>query len=140
MSKTLDITNFTVLYIDDNHGNVRLLTRRLNNLGAECVVSTNPRKCIDLIREHKPDVILLDLHMPGLSGFEVLEQIRTRNDFDAIPVWAFSANSDTESRMKCREVGFDGFIAKPLMRDDVQMLVSNFTNYKKPALANAVCY
>lgn len=140
MSKTLDITNFTVLYIDDNQGNVRLLTRRLNNLGAECVVSTNPRRCMDLIREHKPNVILLDLYMPGLSGFEVLEKIRENKAFDTIPVWAFSANSDSESRKKCREVGFDGFIAKPIMRDDVQMLVSSFTNYKNPALANTVCY
>jgi len=128
MSKSLDVTNFTVLYIDDNQGNVRLLTRRLDTLGAKCIVSTNPRKAIELINEHKPHVILLDLYMPGLSGFEVLEEIRKHQAYDEIPVWAFSANSDAESRIKCSKAGFDGFLAKPIMREDVQMLVNKFTS------------
>ena len=115
MSKTLNVENFTVLYIDDNDGNVRLLTRRLGTLGAKCVVSTKPRKTIELINEHKPHVILLDLYMPGLSGFEVLEEIRKHEAFKDIPVWAFSANSDAESRIKCNKAGFDGFLAKPIM-------------------------
>jgi len=68
--------------------------------------------------------------MPRLSGFEVLEKISKHKVFGAISVWAFSANSDSESRAKCTKVGFDGFLAKPIMRGDVQFLVNSFMSYQ----------
>ncbi len=121
-----NVNNLTILYIDDNQDNGYMLSRRLNRLGVRCIVSAHGKNAIHLIVEHNPDVVLLDLHMPRFSGFDVLERIRNHDSVSSVPVWAFTANSTSEMRAKCLDVGFDGFIAKPIMRPDIQKLISHF--------------
>ena len=78
--------------------------------------------------EHQPDVIMLDINMPRIDGFEILEQIRAHNTFFDIPVWAFTANSIGDAKEKCFAAGFNGFIAKPIMRNDITDFVNHFVS------------
>lgn|GEM_PF-1742660 len=116
----------TILYIDDNQDNGYMLSRRLERLGVKCIVSATAIETIQLIIQHDPDVVLLDLHMPRISGFEVLAKIRNHETVSSVPVWAFTANSGSDMRSRCLSAGFDGFIAKPIMRPDIQELIRQF--------------
>jgi len=127
MLQPQNIIDLTILYIDDNQDNGYMLSRRLERLGVKCIISAFAMETIDLILQHNPDVVLLDLHMPRLSGFDVLEKIRTHETISTIPVWAFTANSISDMRAKCLNAGFDGFIAKPIMRADIENLITHFT-------------
>jgi len=119
----------TVLYIDDNSDNGYMLAHRFKRYGVKCITSTDGYETIDLIIEHQPDVVMLDLAMPRISGFEVLELIRDHDSLSNMPVWAFTANSIGDARQKCMQAGFDGFIAKPIMRHDIKYFVSQFVTY-----------
>jgi len=121
-----DTPKLTVLYIDDNLDNGYMLSRRLERHDIDCVVSDDGFKAIDLIIEHQPDVVMLDINMPRIDGFEVLRMIRDHDTLSDIPVWAFTANSIGNIKEKCFEAGFDGFIAKPIMRHDINDFVKQF--------------
>ncbi len=123
-----DSPKLTVLYIDDNLDNGFMLSRRFERQNINCVISDNGYKAIELILEHQPDVVMLDINMPRIDGFEILEQIRNHETLADIPVWAFTANSIGDIRKKCDEAGFDGFIAKPIMRKDITDFVNHFVS------------
>lgn len=126
MSESASPINLTILYIDDNQDNGYMLTHRLKRLGVACIVSSRPRKTVELILEHQPDLVLLDINMPYVSGFDVLKQIRATDAIASTPVWAFTANSVSEARAACMRAGFDDFIAKPIMRKDIKYILSRF--------------
>jgi len=122
-----DSPKLTVLYIDDNLDNGDMLIRRLARHDVNCIVSDNGFKAIDLIIEHNPDVVMLDINMPGIDGFGILELIRAHETFSHLPVWAFTANSIGDVKQKCFDAGFNGFIAKPIMRHDITEFVNTFS-------------
>lgn len=119
-------SNLTILYVDNNLDNGYMLTRRLQRFGVKCIVTTKSVKTVELIIEHSPDLVLLDLNMPYLSGLDVLQQIRQIDAIASIPVWAFTANSINDTREACLEAGFDGFLAKPIMRQDIKDIINRF--------------
>jgi hypothetical protein len=69
---------------------------------------------IDLAIEHKPDLILLDINLPGMNGFEVLKQLKQKNITNGIPIIAVSANAMPVDINKALEAGFDDYITKPI--------------------------
>jgi PAS domain S-box-containing protein len=107
--------NQTVLYIEDNPANLRLVTKLLGRRpGIHMWSAHDPLLGLELAAEHKPDLILLDINLPGMDGFEVLKQLRQREATRVTPVIAISANAmpiDIERGIKA---GFDDYITKPI--------------------------
>lgn len=113
----------TVLYIEDNPANLRLVTQLLNRLpGLHLWSAPEPFLGLELASEHRPDLILLDINLPGMSGFEVLKHLRQRNATKDIPVIAISANAMPKDIEKGIEAGFDDYVTKPI---DIKTLLQS---------------
>ncbi|MCW8909709.1 MAG: response regulator, partial [Gammaproteobacteria bacterium] len=74
----------------------------------------------------KPDLIMLDINLPGMSGYEVLEQLKKHNETNNIPVIAISANAMPQDISKGKEAGFDDYITKPV---DTNILLKTIDSY-----------
>ncbi len=103
-----------VLVVDDEPGMAHVLGIKLRLHGFEVISAANGTEGIDLARTQKPDIILLDIVMPDLSGFDVLDQVRT---FSQIPIIMFTARPELARFAK--EVGADDTIAKPFDPDKI---------------------
>jgi class 3 adenylate cyclase len=103
----------TVLVVDDNEMNRDLLSRRLQRQGHTVVVAGNGVQAMEKVRSHPFDVVLLDIMMPGLNGYEVLEQLKTDPNLRHIPVIMISALDDIDSVIRCIELGAEDYLFKP---------------------------
>jgi DNA-binding response OmpR family regulator len=101
-------TKKIVLAVDDEPGILRIISYSLKVFGFDVITSASGEEALKLLESGKPDVMLLDVLMPGMDGFETLERVRA---FSHLPVIVFSANS--ASREKALSLGADDFIAKP---------------------------
>lgn len=86
--------------------------------------AADPEEGLRAVLEDPPDLILLDLDLPYLSGFEVLQALKSDAASKSIPVIIVTGRPDGETYERCRKIGFDGFASKPLKREDLLGAVS----------------
>jgi class 3 adenylate cyclase len=103
----------TVLVVDDDAINRKLLERSLLADGHAVVTANDGNEALERIRERPPDVVLLDVLMPGLDGFGVLEQIKADASLQALPVIMISGLEDFDSVIRCIELGAEDYLPKP---------------------------
>lgn len=106
-----------ILVVDDAFENARLFKIFLNKAGAETDVATSGIEALNLTQSNKYDLVLLDLQMPGLDGFEVLRELR-KMSFEN-PILALTAHAMDEEKQKTQKAGFDGHISKPVKYDEL---------------------
>lgn len=102
-----------VLVVDDDALNRRLLTATLAREGIRTTSADDGEEALAAVKEDPPDVILLDIEMPGIDGFEVLERIKGDQTTRHLPVIMISGLDDTQSVVRCLEIGADDFLPKP---------------------------
>ena len=103
-----------LLVVDDNEDNRYTLTRRLKREGYENLTTANDgRQALDLLRAKKFDLVLLDIMMPELNGYQVLEQVKADPALRDIPVIMISALEEIESVIRCVELGAEDYLSKP---------------------------
>ena len=114
-SKLDDSLDKKVLYVEDNPANLRLVEQIISSsTNVEIISSHDPSLGLELALSESPDLILLDINLPGMSGYDVLKKLKESKVTKDIPVFAVSANAmlrDIEEGMKA---GFDDYIAKPI--------------------------
>jgi CheY-like chemotaxis protein len=104
-----------VLVIDDE-ADVRLLYRvNLRHAGFEVLEADDGNRGIEAALEHQPDVVVLDLMMPGADGFEVLRVLRAHPDAEDVPVLVLTADARSEDHRRCFQLGADEVITKPFV-------------------------
>ena len=103
-----------ILYAEDNEDNVYLLTRRLGRKGFEVVVATNGQEALTLARSELPDLILMDLNLPVLDGWEATRQLKSSPELQAIPVIALTSHAMSGDREKALAAGCDDYDTKPI--------------------------
>jgi len=103
-----------VLVVDDHPKVLRFIEIDLRVCGFEVITTTSGKKALELIKSEEPDIMLLDIVMPDLDGFEVLRQLRT---FSNLPVIAFSASIDNYD--EAIQVGANTFLSKPFAPNEV---------------------
>ena len=109
----------TVLIIDDTEPNVRLLAHVLKREGYEVLAAFSGEDALKLVEKKKPEIILLDIMMPGMDGFEVCERLKKKEETRDIPVIFLSALSETDSKVKGFKAGGVDYITKPFQREEV---------------------
>ena len=114
----------TILVIDDSTTNVVLLEAILNDRGYKIDTAFNAKEAFQIISRQLPDLILLDLLMPRINGYEFLESIKAKEETKNIPVVVISAVTDTENIKKTIKLGAHDYIKKPV---DIQNLVDKVT-------------
>jgi adenylate cyclase len=102
-----------VLVVDDNEMNRDMLSRRLQRLSYEVSMAENGEQALSMVHEQPFDLVLLDIMMPNISGYEVLERLKADNETKHIPVIMISAVDDLESVVRCIELGAEDYLFKP---------------------------
>ena len=124
MVKSSDILNANVLIVDDQESNVSLLERMLDGAGYTSIASTmNPHEVCELHRKHRYDLILLDLKMPGMDGFEVMEGLKAIEPEGYLPVLVITALP--AQNLRALQAGAKDFISKPFDLAEVLIRVHN---------------
>ncbi|MCP4420268.1 MAG: response regulator [Chloroflexi bacterium] len=119
MSSQPDNTNQTILIVDDNLNNVRVLSSMLEKLGYTILVARDGIKAIETAQYSIPDMILLDIMMPGIGGFETCHRLKRISTTRDIPVIFLTALTSTENKLRGFEVGAVDYITKPLQYEEV---------------------
>ena len=110
-----------ILVVDDEPRNVRILQIQLNARGYTVYTAADGLQALEVVKEEMPDLILLDINMPKMDGFEVVKQVRANEATEFIPIVMITALRDTrENRIKSIEAGADDFIEKPF--DSLEVL------------------
>lgn len=122
-----DMTNARILIVDDEQVNIQILRRILGRAGFNDLITTvHPREAVPLFIERKPDLLLLDLHMPGCTGFEVLEMLHPNLDPTAyFPVLVLTGDATSEAKTRALEGGAKDFLAKPFDASEVMLRIRN---------------
>jgi two-component system cell cycle response regulator DivK len=112
----------SVLIVDDEPDNLEVIAESLRFFGMTVEVATNGVDALESLKRRCPSLIMLDLSMPKMDGWQTLKHIRANPSTSATPVVALSAHAMPVDRQRALEVGFDGYMAKPvniptLMRD-----------------------
>ncbi|HSK21326.1 MAG TPA: ATP-binding protein [Longimicrobiales bacterium] len=127
MSTTHLLTDCRILVVDDDEANVELLTSLLEDEGYHRVTSSrDPQRAVALFQSFAPDLVLLDLHMPHLNGFEVMERLaemKAADDF--LPILVLTADVNPESRLRALGQGATDFLTKPLDAMEVALRIRN---------------
>ena len=124
MVRTFDILSAKVLIVDDQQAHVLLLERMLRGAGYTSVESTmNPREVCELHRQNRYVLILLDLKMPGMDGFQVIEGLKEIETDDDLPVLVITA--EPGEKLRALRAGARDFVSKPLDLAEVLMRVHN---------------
>ena len=103
-----------ILIIEDNDKNLKLVRDLLRFNGFDTIEATNAEDGIALARERKPQLVLMDIQLPGMDGVSALQRLRQDSTTAAIPVVAVTASVMKEDRERFENAGFDGFITKPI--------------------------
>jgi len=129
-----DILNASILIVDDQKSNVSLLEQMLREAGYACVASTmNPHEVCALHRKNRYDLILLDLQMPDMDGFQVMEGLKTNDADGYLPVLVITAQPG--HKLRALQAGAKDFISKPFDLVEVKTRIRNMLEvrllYKK---------
>ncbi len=103
-----------ILIVEDNEKNLKLVRDVLQVKGFSTLEAGTAEDGITLARESKPDLILMDIHLPGMSGIEALKVLRAEAATAAIPVIAVTASVMQQDRKQITEAGFDAYVGKPI--------------------------
>jgi putative two-component system response regulator len=122
-----------VLVVDDEPANVALIARMLERNGFTQVLSTtDPRRFKEIFLEHRPDIVLIDLHMPHVDGLELLRQAADlRDPEEYLPVLVLSADATSRARLDALSAGAVDFLTKPLDATEVSLRVLNYLEARR---------
>ena len=120
----------TVLVVDDQPANIRLLDAVLTSRGYDVAAAESGEEALTRINESPVDLVLLDIRMPGMDGYEVCRRIREQRDTAYLPVVMVTASGD-EEKVKALEAGADDFLTKPVNRNELLARAASLTRIKR---------
>lgn len=115
-----------ILVVDDEPDILRIVTFRLKKLGYEIITAVNGQEALDLIKEKRPDLILLDLRLPVIDGYEVCKRLKTDEEFKQIPIILLTASSAGKISERTSEFKADDYIIKPFESEELLEKVKKF--------------
>ncbi|MBN1565001.1 MAG: response regulator [Anaerolineae bacterium] len=118
-----------IVVVDDDPEILKLITMLLRRIGATTNAFHSGQEALDYLAENTPDLIILDLMMPEVDGFDVLRHVRRQIRFNRVPVLILSAKTDPNSIREGLELGADGYVTKPYIAntliDRVRLLLDS---------------
>ena len=103
-----------ILLVEDNEMNRDMLSRRLERRGYEIAIAVDGREGVDMAGAEKPDLILMDMSLPVMDGWEATRQIKAQDSLKHIPIIALTAHAMASDEQQAREAGCDDFDTKPI--------------------------
>ncbi len=122
------VIRYKVLYVEDNVANLRMVERLLARYAQyEMMSAPDAELGVELARSHRPDLILMDINLPGMDGYAALRWLRAHKETSAIPVVALSANAMQNDIQRGLSAGFDAYLAKPVSMNELLDTLERFT-------------
>ncbi len=115
-----------VLYIEDNFDNMILVKRVLEIEGYEVIGAETGREGLAKAAENQPDIVITDINLPDIDGYEITDTLKKTDETAHIPVIAMTANVMKKDRESVFKAGCDGYISKPIDVDDLPGQIENF--------------
>jgi CheY-like chemotaxis protein len=109
-----------ILVADDTENGRELVKTVLEGSGYQVLEARDGVEAVASARANSPDLIILDLHMPGLDGFGVIQELRRQKEFAATPIVALTASAMMGDKERATAVGFTGYITKPIRLADLR--------------------
>jgi two-component system cell cycle response regulator DivK len=123
-----------VLIVEDNEDNRELVVKVLRNKGYEMVQAADGEEALEKAVAERPDLILLDISLPKLDGYEVAKRLKSMEEFQEIPIVAFTAHAMKGDREKVIVAGFEGYISKPINVRELPDQVKSFIRGKRESV------
>ncbi|MDK9703066.1 MAG: response regulator [Sulfuritalea sp.] len=120
-----------ILIVDDDQTNTRLLEVQLKSSGYQIMTAHSGGECLEQIKAHLPDIILLDIMMPEMDGFDVAGRLKADPRTENIPVIMITGLADRESRLRALGMGAEEFLTKPVDRAELLVRVRNMLRLKE---------
>lgn len=120
-----------VLVVDDNEQNCELMTDILANWGYDVFKAVQGKEAINLTLRYKPDIILLDVMLPGMNGFEVCYELKNNQQTQNIPIVMLTVLNDVEDRIRGYKVGAEIFLSKPINYNELKYKIQSLIKQKK---------
>jgi two-component system, cell cycle response regulator DivK len=135
-------TGWRILAVDDEPDNLNLLADLMEFQGADVKRTENAQQALAALDDYHPSVILLDLSMPGMDGWELHRQLRTRAELAHIPIIAITALAMPTDVERASAEGFDGYITKPFriqsLLSDIRACVDKFASKSSDGASHPV--
>lgn len=125
MNMEINPSEYKILIVDDVMSNVLLLKVLLTNEKFQIATASNGRQALDQVIKEKPDLVLLDVMMPDMSGFEVSQQLKANPEMAEIPIIFLTALNSTADIVKGFQVGGNDFISKPFNKEELVIRVTH---------------
>jgi CheY-like chemotaxis protein len=119
-------TRFKVLCVDDDHDQRLLLSFLLERRGLDVRTANDGTEGVAIAQEWLPDLILMDLMMPGVDGFQAAKQLRADPRTSQIPILALTAYGEEKMQAKAKAAGMDGFVLKSILPADLSDVLSEY--------------
>jgi two-component system cell cycle response regulator DivK len=126
------VTGARILVVEDNPLNLKLVRDVLGAAGYDVVAATSGEEGLRLATESPPDLVLMDLQLPGMNGAETMRRMREGPVADAVPVVAVTAFAMAEDQANATRAGFDGYIEKPISVRALVVEVAGFLQGGRP--------
>ena len=119
MNTIINPADYTIMVVDDNVFNVQLLEIMLKKSNYTVIFATCGKEALEKLKSEKPDIVLLDIMMPDISGYDVAKEIRENSDFSEIPILFLSALNNVDDIIKGFKSGADDYISKPFNKEEL---------------------
>ena len=126
------MANELILIVEDNEQNQKLAGDVLRFKGFRVLVAETAEIGVPMVLKEKPDLVLMDIHLPGMNGIEALGKLRADPETKSIPVFAFTASVMPQDRKEITSAGFDGFLSKPINLKEFLDTIAATLGEKKP--------
>ncbi len=127
-----------ILYVEDNPQNMRLVKKILIAAGYEVLEAYEGLVGIATAAREQPDLILMDINLPDINGLEATQRLKASPQLSWIPIIAVTANAMHGDRDNCLAAGCDGYLAKPVMKNELLNTVSVFLSQSTSARSGGV--
>jgi CheY-like chemotaxis protein len=125
-AKLVSLVGRRVLVAEDNEVNLAVLTDMLDAQSLIVGIARNGQECIDLASTFRPELILMDIHMPVMDGLEAVRRLRAQKEFAETPIVAITAQAGEASAGKCLAAGCSAFLPKPVQTHELYAIIRRF--------------
>ena len=119
MGQEIETTTESILLVDDQPANLQVLLQTLGSLGCKLLVAKSGEAALTIVQKARPDLILLDIMMPGIDGFEVCRRLKADPATEKIPIIFLSALDETADKVRGLQLGAVDYVAKPFQPEEV---------------------
>lgn len=117
---------YPILLVDDNKLISGMISKLLHSLGYDMSVAHSGREAMRMLKKIRPKIILLDIGMPVMNGYQLARHIRQNKKFSEIVLIAFSGRGRRDDKLKAREAGFDHFVKKSASISELRMILNTY--------------